>query len=116
MIRQSSKEVCPGEQDCGRFQRQSGDKLQACIGCELVKTKPDTVEGEEEKKEELLLESVEELLTEVNMGYPPPLSLLTPLQFEVLKTWFQGLTFLREKKQEDTAAIMGSLWGIGRTK
>lgn len=73
---------CPGEEACEDFVF-GGRDLRICGVCPKESTKPkgQPVSTEHDGK---ILRTIERLASEIDMGYPPGLDEMTPLEYELL--------------------------------
>jgi len=77
------EERCPGEDDCGIFQRAAPPKCQACELCPLLPTKP-TRDNEEV---DAALSRIERLARERDSKRVLDLSKLSSVEWELLLIW-----------------------------
>jgi hypothetical protein len=88
--RAGATESCPGETDCDRWNSQQGDTPEektenACPGCIKFHTKP----SPQREAVEAFLARIQTLALEAVVGYPPPLSDISTLDFSALLVWRQ---------------------------
>lgn len=82
-------EFCPGEWSCERFESAAEPKEDACVTCPKKPTKPITISAvtsEDEKAAMALVDQAAELRNEQRAGLLD-VSLLNPLEVELLKLW-----------------------------
>lgn len=73
---------CPGEDACDTF-KAGGRDLRICRVCPMEPTKP---KGRvvSTDRDERIVGTIERMAAELDMGYPPGLDEMTPLEYELL--------------------------------
>ena len=102
----AGQKQCPTEAHCEIFQSAGPPQEMVCGGCEHLPTKPSPLAGETAH----ILRRIEQLAAERDSGYVPPLAVLWPYEFELLKVRDQAEQQITCAEQGATRRLMEAVF------